>query len=86
MEFCGGTPELDLSGVILAGGESQRMGRDKAWIELEGRTLLALAVEKVRQAGVTEIFISGRPGRDYSAVSPSAARSLAGCRTRSASE
>ena len=68
MESCGGIPELDLSAVILAGGESKRMGRDKAWIELEGRTLLALAVENVRQIGVTEIFISGHPDRDYSAL------------------
>jgi len=59
---------MELSAVILAGGESKRMGRDKAWIELEGRTLLALAVEKVRRLGVAQIFISARPGRDYSAL------------------
>ena len=59
---------MELSAVILAGGESKRMGRDKALIELEGQTLLALAVEKVRRLGVAEIFISGRPDRDYSAV------------------
>ncbi len=59
---------MELSAVILAGGESKRMGRDKTFIELAGRTLLALAVEKVRRLGVAEIFISGRPGRDYSAV------------------
>ena len=59
---------MDLSAVILAGGESRRMGRDKAWIELEGQTLLALAVEKVRLIGVTNIFISGHPDRDYSAL------------------
>jgi molybdopterin-guanine dinucleotide biosynthesis protein A len=57
-----------LSTVILAGGESRRMGRDKAWLELDGQTLLALAVEKVCQLGVQEIFISGRLGGDYSAV------------------
>lgn len=44
------------------------MGRDKAWLELDGQPLIALAVEKIRQAGVREVFISGRPGRDYSAV------------------
>jgi molybdopterin-guanine dinucleotide biosynthesis protein A/wyosine [tRNA(Phe)-imidazoG37] synthetase (radical SAM superfamily) len=68
MAYCGGILEMELSAVILAGGESKRMGRDKALIELEGQTLLALAVEKVRRLGVAEIFISGRPGRDYSAV------------------
>lgn len=44
------------------------MGRDKAMIELNGQTLLARAVKKVRRLGVAEIFISGRPGGDYSAV------------------
>jgi len=59
---------MNFSAVILAGGEARRMGRDKAWLELDGQPLVALAVEKVRALGVTEIFISGRAGRDYSAV------------------
>lgn len=57
-----------LSAVILAGGESRRMGRDKAWVELGGRSLIQIAVEKVRGLGVEETFISGRPGVDYSAL------------------
>jgi len=44
------------------------MGRDKAWIELNGEPLIALAVEKVRGLGVREVFISGRAGGDYSAL------------------
>jgi molybdopterin-guanine dinucleotide biosynthesis protein A len=59
---------MDLSAVILAGGESRRMGRDKAWVELDGQPLLKLAVEKVRHLGVQEVFISGRSGVDYSAL------------------
>ncbi len=35
----------NLSGFVLAGGESSRMGRDKAFLELEGRSLLARALE-----------------------------------------
>jgi molybdopterin-guanine dinucleotide biosynthesis protein A len=31
---------MNLSAVILAGGESRRMGRDKAWLELEGQPML----------------------------------------------
>jgi molybdopterin-guanine dinucleotide biosynthesis protein A len=34
-----------LSGYVLAGGRSSRMGRDKAGLELAGKTLLARAVE-----------------------------------------
>ncbi len=58
---------MELSAVILAGGESRRMGRDKAWVTYDGKPLLQLAVDKVRAVGVREIFISGRPGEDYSA-------------------
>lgn len=59
---------MNLSAVILAGGESKRMGRDKAWVALDGKPLLALAVEKVRELRVDQIFISGRLGEDYSAL------------------
>jgi len=59
---------VETSAVILAGGESKRMGRDKAWLELDGKPLIQLAVEKVRALGVQEIFISGRVGEDYSVL------------------
>ncbi len=52
--------------VILAGGQSSRMGRDKAWMEAEGVPLIELALGKVRGLGAVEVFISGRPGEDYS--------------------
>lgn len=55
---------MNVSAVILAGGESRRMGCDKAWVELDGRPLLEHAMEKVRRLGVEEVFISGRPGMD----------------------
>ena len=56
--------EVTLSAVVLAGGESKRMGRDKAWVECNGQPLLALAVSKVRARGIHEIFIFGRAGED----------------------
>lgn len=59
---------LSLSAVILAGGQSRRMGRDKAWIEHAGQPLIALAVGKARQLGITEVFISGRPDVEYSTL------------------
>ncbi len=61
------TLDQKISAVILAGGKSSRMGRDKAWLELGGRTLLARQIELVRNAGATEVFISGRAAVDYSA-------------------
>ncbi len=40
-------PDPALSGVILAGGGSTRLGRDKALLELEGRTLVARTLDSL---------------------------------------
>jgi len=39
---------MQLTGIILAGGKSSRMGTDKAMLEVEGKTLLRRAVEFCR--------------------------------------
>ena len=57
---------MNFSAVILAGGKSSRMGRDKAFLEIGGQTLLARQIQLVREAGAVEIFISGRATVDYS--------------------
>jgi molybdopterin-guanine dinucleotide biosynthesis protein A len=59
---------MSFSAIILAGGKSSRMGRDKAFLEIDGRTLLERQVETARGAGAQEIFISGRVNADYSAL------------------
>jgi len=59
---------MNLSAVILAGGESSRMGRDKAWVECEGQPMIARALSTVKATGIEEIYISGRAGADYSAL------------------
>lgn len=51
--------------LILAGGKSSRMGRDKAGLELNGRTLLAHQIAVARALGAATVFISGRAGVDY---------------------
>ncbi|MET0263059.1 MAG: molybdenum cofactor guanylyltransferase [Rariglobus sp.] len=53
------------SGAILAGGRSSRMGRDKAFIEIDGVTLVARQAAGLRAAGAQELLISGRPEIDY---------------------
>lgn len=57
---------MNFSAIILAGGKSSRMGRDKAWLEVGGKTLLARQIELARMAGASEVFISGRVEADYS--------------------
>lgn len=56
---------MKFSAVILAGGLSRRMGRDKAWIDFGGRTLLARQIDSVRSLGPVEVFVSGRSDTDY---------------------
>jgi molybdopterin-guanine dinucleotide biosynthesis protein A len=56
---------MNLSAVILAGGKSARMGRDKARLEIGGRPLLARQFQLVRETGAGEVYISGRAGEDY---------------------
>lgn len=56
---------MKFSAVILAGGKSSRMGRDKAWLEIDGQPLLARQIQIVREARAVEVFISGRAEVDY---------------------
>ena len=58
---------MNFSAVILAGGKSLRMGRDKAFLEIGGQTLLARQIGLASEIGAAEIFISGRAEADYSA-------------------
>jgi molybdopterin-guanine dinucleotide biosynthesis protein A len=41
------------------------MGRDKATLEVGGQPLLARQIELVRQAGASEVFVSGRADAEY---------------------
>jgi molybdenum cofactor guanylyltransferase len=52
--------------VILAGGRSTRMGRDKALLEVGEQPLLARQINLTWATRATEVFISGRAGVDYS--------------------
>jgi molybdenum cofactor guanylyltransferase len=48
--------------IVLAGGESSRMGQSKAWIELAGQTLLARVVSTLRQS-CAQVVVVARAGQ-----------------------
>ena len=48
-----------VGGAVLAGGASSRMGRDKAFIEVGGRTLLDGAVNALQRASADPIVVIG---------------------------
>ena len=51
------------SALILAGGQSSRMGQDKALLQLNGQSLLAHMQQLALAAGASEVLISrNQPG------------------------
>jgi len=57
----------DLTGIVLAGGASRRMGRDKAFLELGGRPLIAHVVERMASV-CDEVLVVARDARPYAGL------------------
>ena len=55
-------PASDLAAFILAGGQSTRMGTDKAFVTFDGRTLLARALDLARSV-TRDVRIVGDPSK-----------------------
>lgn len=53
-----------IAGIILAGGQSRRMGTDKAALDFGGSRLIDIARSLLDEAGCGPVFVSGRPEED----------------------
>lgn len=53
-----------MSGVVLAGGASRRMGTEKAFVTIDGETFLQRAIGRLRRAGAAPVVVAtGTAGR-----------------------
>jgi molybdopterin-guanine dinucleotide biosynthesis protein A len=57
--------KIDYSAVVLAGGRSTRMGREKALLEVEGVPMWERQLAVLKEAGAAEIFLSARPEQTW---------------------
>jgi molybdopterin-guanine dinucleotide biosynthesis protein A len=48
-----------IAGVVLAGGRSSRMGKNKAFLEYKGMPLLDYMIRILEAAGLQDIYVSG---------------------------
>lgn len=55
-------------GIVLAGGHSARMGRDKAMLPYRGRTLLEHMAALLQASGACRVLVSGPPRTGYTSV------------------
>ena len=51
---------MNISAVLLAGGQSRRMGRDKATILVRGKPLWQIQLDLLHKLQLAEIFVSAR--------------------------
>jgi molybdopterin-guanine dinucleotide biosynthesis protein A len=51
----------EVAGFVLAGGQSSRMGADKAMAELQGEPLIAHTLKQLREAGIPAAIAGGHP-------------------------
>lgn len=56
------TTEVPLAAIILAGGASRRMGRDKATLQFDGTTLVERTVNTLK-ARCAPVFVVAAPGQ-----------------------
>lgn len=50
-----------ISAAVMAGGKSRRMGQDKAWIELEGKPIVARVIDVLREVADEVLVVANDP-------------------------
>ncbi len=60
--------------IVLAGGRSRRMGRDKPWLEVGDQTALGRVVQAGLDAPVDVVVVVGSPGRELPPLPASVTR------------
>ena len=53
----------EITGVVLVGGKSRRMGRDKAFLEVDGKTISARVLEVFRDSFARVVLVGNREER-----------------------
>ena len=56
---------MGVCGVILCGGQSRRMGTDKAWLKVENSNLLHRQYQLLKGLKLHSILLSGKPVRHF---------------------
>ena len=64
-------PAGQLTGVVLAGGQSRRMGRDKAALVVDGEALWQRQIRVLREAGATTVGVARRSDQPILALDAS---------------
>lgn len=53
--------KLDMTGVLLAGGKSRRMGQDKRFLDLQGRSLLDRSLSTMKEIFQEVLIVVAQP-------------------------
>lgn len=57
-------PKIIVRAIVLAGGESRRMGRMKMLLPFNGTTMLEQVIENIRNAGLSDVTVVAGFGRE----------------------